>query len=572
MKGKRVIESIILGVILILMIISVIIITPHFNYQRETPIYTDFSVRSSTNSDSFLSMWNTNYISQGSSNIGVVRLPLQSNGTYDFVVDWGDNNSNTITSWNQISVTHTYLSPGIYFINITGTIIGWSFNNGGDRLKLINVLQWGSLRLTNGGGYFYGCSNLNLTAVDSLNLTGITNFREFFRDCHNLGSSGNMNGWDVSSAKDMSYMFFNAYSFNQPIYSWNISQVTVMSSMFREVHAFNQPIGNWSVSKVKKMDFLFAGAHSFNHSIEAWDVSCVTDMSEMFTQARSFNQPLGNWDVSSVTDMSWMFFQAVKFNQPIGNWNVSSVTNMASLFHVAILFNQSIESWDVSSVTDMSYTFSTTFSFNQPIANWDVSNVVKMIGMFFEAPLFNQPIEDWDVSQVTDMTGMFLSATKFNQPLGNWDVSSVTDMIEMFDKAKSFNQPIGNWDTSRVTRMTRMFYNASSFDQPLGEWDVSSVTEMIEMFNGITLSTYNYDNLLLGWSQLPLKRGVIFDAGNSRYSPAAFFARETLNKNFSWEITDGGVNLDTLPFVIVLAVGFSGVIIFLFIRKYKTKI
>ncbi|MFX0009623.1 MAG: BspA family leucine-rich repeat surface protein [Candidatus Hermodarchaeota archaeon] len=546
MKGKRVIRSIILCIILILMIVKIAEITLPFKYQQEIPVYTDFSVRTSTNSNSFLSVWNTNYISQGSSNFMQVRLPLQWNGTYNFVIDWGDNQNDTITSWNQPSATHTYLPPGVYNINITGTIIGWSFNNGGDRLKLLEIIQWGSLRLTNSGGYFYGCSNLNLKATDNLNLTGITNFREFFKNCDNLGSSGNMNGWDVSSAKDMSYMFFNAYSFNQSIESWDVSQVTDMSSMFREAHAFNQPIGNWSVSKVKKMDFLFTNAYLFNHSIEAWDVSSVTDMSEMFAQARSFNQPIGSWDLSNTKDISFMFAQAVKFNQFIGNWNVSSVTNMMSLFQTAISFNQYIGNWDVSNVVDMSYTFSMAFSFDQPLADWDVSNVLNMIGMFFEAYSFNQPIGMWDVSSVTMMTGMFLQASKFNQPLGNWDVSNVINMQEMF-------------------------YEATSFNQPIGEWDVSSVTDMTDMFKGVSLSTRNYDNLLVGWAQLPLKHGVVFDAGNSKYSLAAVYARELLINNFGWTITDGGFTLLNLPFVIMMII-VIGVIIFAVIKKYKGRV
>ena len=49
---------------------------------------------------------------------------------------------------------------------------------------------------------------------------------------------------DTSHVTDMSFMFFRAKSFNQPIASWDTSKVTNMGSMFRRAESFNQPIGN----------------------------------------------------------------------------------------------------------------------------------------------------------------------------------------------------------------------------------------------------------------------------------------------------------------------------------------
>jgi len=118
----------------------------------------------------FVSTWNTSATSAGSSNSTSVKLPLESGGTYNFTVYWGDGSSNNITAWNQAEVTHGYASEGNYTINISGIISGFIFNNAGDKLKLINILQWGDLKLGNSGSYFYGASNLNITATDILNI------------------------------------------------------------------------------------------------------------------------------------------------------------------------------------------------------------------------------------------------------------------------------------------------------------------------------------------------------------------------------------------------------------------
>jgi len=195
---------------------------------------------------------------------------------------------------------------------------------------------------------------------------------------------------------------------------------------------------------------------------------------------------------------------------------------------------------DISHVTKMSNMFSGATSFNQDISNWDVSKVTNMSYMFSNATSFNQDISSWDVSNVTSMSNMFYNATSFNQDISNWDVSKVTNMSYMFSNATSFNQDISNWDVSKVTNMSYMFSNATSFNQDISSWDVSKVTSMSRMFRYITLSTANYDSLLISWSKQDVKLNVNFDAGNSKYSSASENARQIL-VNKGWTITDGGL-------------------------------
>ncbi len=552
--------------------------------------YTNVQIGSSldlaSDPNAFVSVWDTNQI----------HLPLESNGTYDFFVDWGDGTNDTITTWNQAEVTHTYSSAGTYTVAINGTIIGWRFNNQGYKLKIVEIQQWGCLQLGNSGGYFYGCNNLVLAAQDSLNLTGTTSLYRAFSHCYNIGSNGKMNTWDVSNVTDMSYMFHRAFSFNHPIGNWNISRVTNTSFMFYTASHFNQPIGNWNVSRVTNMSSMFNSAYSFNQALNLWDVSMVVDMNRMFSDTNTFNEAIGNWNVSSVTDMRYMFYYSREFNQPlqnwnvsnvitmegmfehassfnqaIGNWSVSNVRTMKGMFQGASSFNQYIGNWDVSNVNDMSYMFYSATNFNYPLNTWDVSSVVNMYGMFLLAFSFNKPLDFWDVSNVNMMGEMFSYTYRFNQPLNSWDVSNVFVMSRMFSYAHHFNQPLSNWDVSHVYSMYHMFSGASSFNQALGTWDVSSVTDMRFMFYGVDLSSENYDDLLTGWSQLDLQTGVIFDAGDSRYSKDGKDARDLLITTFEWIITDGGpdyfvpspifkIMLISLSSILVLGGGAIGIL------------
>ena len=284
----------------------------------------------------FISQWKTDNTGGISAN-NQITLPLEPSGTYNFTVNWGDNSSDVITTWNQPATTHTYATPGTYTVSITGTIIGFRFANTGDKTKIINISQWGNLRVGNSANYFHGCSNLTLTASDALNLTGTTNLTSMFTDTG---------------------------SFNGAINHWDVSNVTNMNNMFLLASSFNQPLNNWNVSNVTNMTFMFLVAINFNGAISNWNVSKVTSLAYFLTNAANFNQPLNNWDVSKVTSSELMFTNAVNFNQPLNNWDVSKVTNMNSMFEGATNFNQNLSQWCVNLIT------SKPLNFDASTPNW----------------------------------------------------------------------------------------------------------------------------------------------------------------------------------------------------------
>ncbi|MBN1648623.1 MAG: BspA family leucine-rich repeat surface protein [Spirochaetales bacterium] len=294
--------------------------------------------------------------------------------------------------------------------------------------------------------------------------------------------------------------------------------------------------------------------------IDAWGVLNLGNSGLYFCGCQNLN--IGAWDMldlSGTSDLTAMFYDcvALDFIPNIESWDVSGVTCMKQLFAFTPV-NPDIRDWDVSHVTDMTSMFRGNSVFNADIGDWDVSSVTLMAGMFRGANSFNQDIGDWDVSAVTTMGaeisdysggsvayrygGMFQDTYSFNQDISEWDVSSVTNMAMMFDSSHSFNQNIGNWNVEDVTDMRRMFYFVDVFDQDLGNWDVSGVTQMDDMFENSTLSTANYNALLNGWSSLPaLQPDVVFDGGLSRFSAAAQAARDSLENDHGWSITDGGL-------------------------------
>jgi surface protein len=152
------------------------------------------------------------------------------------------------------------------------------------------------------------------------------------------------------------------------------------------------------------------------------------------------------------------------------------------------------------------------------------------------------------------MGAMFNGASAFNQDISGWNTANVTDMQNMFAGASKFNQDISSWDTRQVQIMVGMFANASSFDQDLSDWQVANVYNADFMFLNVTLSTPNYDALLISWAGQSLRDNVSFHGGESRYCNAEE-ARSYIIATNDWSISDGGKYCPTQPsdhFVIVV--------------------
>ena len=181
----------------------------------------------------FITQWKTD--NSGNSESNQIMLPLSASGTYNFTVNWGDGHSDTITAYNQAEVTHTYSAAGTYDVEISGTITHFQFKNTGDKDKILDVVQWGTVVFSEMSQMFQGCTNLAISATDEPDLSGITSLSSMFRGASNFNS--NISHWDTSSVTNMYYMFYQASSFNQDIGAWNTSSVTNMSVMFMEHRA-----------------------------------------------------------------------------------------------------------------------------------------------------------------------------------------------------------------------------------------------------------------------------------------------------------------------------------------------
>ncbi|MEP0262665.1 BspA family leucine-rich repeat surface protein [Dokdonia sp.] len=291
----------------------------------------------------------------GDSEDNQFTIPTFSEETYEYEVDWNYDGNLFIPENTGItgSITHSYEEAGTYTIAIRGAFRRIYFNNAGDRLKIIEITQWGTNFWTSMENAFLGCSNLDITATDTPYLDDVISLESMFGSCHSLIGTESFNDWDVSHITNMKHLFTDS-SFNSLINDWDVSQVTDMTGMFANNPNFNQPLDDWIVSNVTNMYAMFNSALAFNQDLTNWDVSNVEHMNYMFGHSPNFNGDISGWNVSQVTDMPGMFWSATAFDQNLGDWDLTNVTNMQWMFRGANMSTTNYDNTLIGWATDNS--------------------------------------------------------------------------------------------------------------------------------------------------------------------------------------------------------------------------
>ena len=129
-------------------------------------------------------------------------------GDYDVVAKQNDI---VVATFNDLSGAETITLPssGVYNLEvIPKSSNGFNrieFDNDGDRKKVINLKQWGSVAWSD--FRFRGCFNMYYNATDSPNLTQVSGLTVAFYNCINANIDAR--NWDVSGISGLSAAFNN---------------------------------------------------------------------------------------------------------------------------------------------------------------------------------------------------------------------------------------------------------------------------------------------------------------------------------------------------------------------------
>ena len=202
-------------------------------------------------------------------------------GDYDVVAK---QNGTQVATFNDLSGQETITLPssGVYNLEVKSKEVNGfnriAFDNGGDKDKIIDIKQWGTIVWSSFNAAFRGCSNMLVTATDVPNLSSVTTMSNMFRD--STSANPNTTNWDVSSVTDMYAMFLNASSANPDLSNWDVSSVTSMGYMFQGASIANPDVSNWNVSNVTDMVYIFRDS---NLSVENL-TACYENWSQLTLQ------------------------------------------------------------------------------------------------------------------------------------------------------------------------------------------------------------------------------------------------------------------------------------------------
>tara|TARA_R110002073_G_scaffold33547_4_gene100670 strand:+ start:4076 stop:4930 length:855 start_codon:yes stop_codon:yes gene_type:complete len=199
----------------------------------------------------FISLWETTTPNE------TITLPITAGNTWD----WGDG---TINQENS----HEYTDAGQYTIKTSDSVVGFRFNNTGDKDKILNISSWGMLSIRFSS--FYGASNLDVTATDVPSPES-TVLPSVFRDCTSLVWNSSVNNLDVSLATNLAAFFEKCDLFNQSVSSWDTSNVQEFSRTFRSATSFNQDVSSWDFSSTTNLNDFMGIKSSTNYDAVYYD-------------------------------------------------------------------------------------------------------------------------------------------------------------------------------------------------------------------------------------------------------------------------------------------------------------
>ena len=262
----------------------------------------------------FVSTWDT---TQAGSASDTIVLPMTAGPT----VDWGDGNIDTTN-------THTYAAGGTYTVTIEGAVNTFRFAASGDRLKILDVSNWGGFDIANDRTFQF-CNNLDVTATDVPILSNVNSASSLFDRC-NL-TNVDFSAWDFSLCTSFYKSLSNNSSFSGNVEGIIHSGITDVRQAFNNTPLGNPDLSTWDVS----------GITNWSEALRGCQLGALTDVSGWIPQGNmngTFNvNPdlegvgLSTWTIGAITSGNNLFsnctLTTANYNAALIAWEAQAPTN-----------------------------------------------------------------------------------------------------------------------------------------------------------------------------------------------------------------------------------------------------
>ena len=238
-----------------------------------------------------------------------VTIPCQNVGTFDAVIDWGDGSTSDITAYNDADLAHVYAAIADHTIRISGTFPNIYFANGGDKLKLKEVIQLGKTGLTRLDAAFRGCTNLTSLGGGSVDTSAVTTMKWMCLSCSSLASV-NSSGWDTSLVSSFESTFqTNSFVIPPDTSGWNTSSATTLASTFNRCGnmATAPDVSGWNTSSTTTLALMFVNCSAMATApdVSGWITSLVANMTGVFNGCGVMpDAAIDGWDIEAVANFT----------------------------------------------------------------------------------------------------------------------------------------------------------------------------------------------------------------------------------------------------------------------------
>lgn len=184
-------------------------------------------------------------------------IPCGDLGVYDARIDWGGEAFTNVKSFNDVNLSYTFKSAGIYLVKITGRMPHVKFNSTGDFLKITDIPQWGDVVIESGEFSYTDCRNLIVTATDAPTITA-TSLDTMWQEAFLVNPK--FSNWDFSTVENLNNFLDGANSAIPNFTNSDMSNVTNFNGFIRNASLANPNMSNWLIPNVTSF------ANAFNNS------------------------------------------------------------------------------------------------------------------------------------------------------------------------------------------------------------------------------------------------------------------------------------------------------------------
>jgi len=456
----------------------------------------------------------TTKTSTGSTSANQFKLPLFPGGAYNFRVSWGDGTESIVTSYDDVDVTHTYSSSGEYTVSVYGQLHGFRFDNTGDRLKLLDISQWGNgfrfantsamatkyplsaseekieVLLAHAGFIWAGTDTTpaKIIKFDPTNVSySVTTLESDEGRVYAMATDGAYiyaTDWDASSriikidpttgarlagyetgvsslfamTFDGEYIWAGSNSGSPKLVRFNPTDTSIV------VYDLNGTDGSWSVVSVGNFIFGVNGSklYRFNKTSSAVDTVAITGAASVEGLAYD---GVSLWASTEETPAKLLKFNTQTLSYEIFAMPTTANSSEGMIYDGEYLW-ATIKNAEVASLLKIPPNDPGSATIVPLSTDFAKVNALAVSGSTIWGGELGSPAALYKISKAAWPSDSFFygCANMTVSAVDTPDMTGVTSMRNAFRDCTEFNSDIGSWDVSAVTDFSGTFYNALSFN------------------------------------------------------------------------------------------------------------